>query len=102
MKILKDIVDCYRNSGNTTWILKSAIENPNVIIVFPYRNSAKMAQQEYYRLLKEHKETKILPFRIKKQETHPIFAILTEVEQYIGIRPRRSIIFDNSVFYYNN
>lgn len=51
MERLQEIVYSTRQTGNTTWILKAAIKNPECVIVSKNMQQAKFLEREYYKLL---------------------------------------------------
>lgn len=53
MTRLEDIIRTTRATGNTTWILQSAIKRPNCIIVSKNMNGAKNLELGYKILLSE-------------------------------------------------
>jgi hypothetical protein len=53
MTRLEEIIRTTRATGNTTWILQSAIERPNCIIVSRNMQQAKHLEQAYKSLLSQ-------------------------------------------------
>lgn len=51
MNNLQEIVYQTRQTGNTTWILKAAIKNPECVIVSKNMQQAKHLEHEYRKLL---------------------------------------------------
>ena len=51
MTRLQEISGQIRQQGNTTWYLKSAMCNPDVVIVSKNINESKNVECEYYKLL---------------------------------------------------
>jgi hypothetical protein len=53
MTRLEEIIITTRRSGNTTWIVESAVENPNCIIVSRNMQQAKRLEKKYKDLIKK-------------------------------------------------
>lgn len=85
---IKDIVDSTRQTGNTTWILKVAINNPNCAIV---SKNPRYLEDMYFKLFYDLPWYKRLYHKlfIKK---HPMF--ITKEYNFYGIKV--PVIFDNS------
>lgn len=93
MKNVREIVEISRRSGNTTWILKSAIENPNCIIVAYNKSYAKDLEREYNRLLKKSIWYKRIIWYFQKRRK-PLF--VSDNFDFRGYN--LPVIFDNSCF----
>ena len=50
-EIIRNIIATTRRTGNTTWILQSAIKKPNCIIVSKTEEQAKQLERSYKALL---------------------------------------------------
>jgi len=91
MNKIQTIVNQTRRTGNTTWIIKSAIKNPNCVIVSKNKRESKLLKQKYIRMLSNDSLFQKLKWEIfgRKQ---PIF--LTINDSYRGFN--LPIIFDNN------
>ena len=81
-----------RRTGYTTWMLKSAINNPDCIIVGANQQHCRHLEKRYYKLLKEESFFKKVLRRIKKTK-NPTFISMRDGETHglLG-KPR---IYDN-------
>lgn len=50
---LEEIIRRTRATGNTTWILQSAVDNPNCIIISKNMQQAKQLEKAFYSLLQK-------------------------------------------------
>ena len=80
-----------RQSGNTTWLLKAAINNPNCIIIAKNGRGAKELQNRYYSLLNEESWLKRIWWKLFGRK-HPSFRTIDY--SFNGLK--KPIIFDNS------
>jgi len=53
MNIIDDIISSTRRTGNSTWILKSAMNDNKCIIVYPSESIATLMKKLYKKMLKE-------------------------------------------------
>jgi hypothetical protein len=84
------IVERYRQNGNSTWILKSAIENPKCIIVSYNKANAEGLKLKYFEMLKN------LPWWKRwKHKVYPKFLSLNDNFDGYNL----PIIFDNSALF---
>lgn len=96
MQKIEEIVRTTRRTGNTTWILQSAIKTPNCIIVSKDMQQAKFLEQTYKILLSKSVWYKRLWWKLFGRE-NPKFVTL-------GFRfegRNKPIIFDNGTFIKN-
>lgn len=93
MDKLRYIADATKRQGQTTWILKAAIAQPNCAIVSKTTQQARYLKKEYERLISKSSWHKKLYWKMfgRKQ---PLF--LTVDCAFYGTR--RPVIFDNSTF----
>lgn len=91
MLSLTHIVHNTRQTGNTTWILKSAIKNPKCVIVAINESYAKDLEKKYYKLLSNVWWGQKLWWKWFGRQ-HPKFMSMRN--RFEGIR--LPIIFDNS------
>lgn len=90
----KEIAEKYRQNGNSTWILRSAIENPECIIVAYDNTCAQGLKDEYFYMLENSHWLKKLKWEIYGRK-HPVFLSLKDdLSNY-----KLPIIFDNSSMY---
>jgi hypothetical protein len=82
------IVNENRQCGNTTWILKSAIENPECIILCYNMRNAKELENKYFHMLEERSID-------RKGRKHPKF--LSKNSDLKGYK--LPVIFDNSALF---
>ena len=90
MEVLEKIVRVTRGTGNTTWILQAAIENPNCIIVSRNMRGAEELEGLYNNLLHNSIWYKKLWWKVSGRK-HPKFVSL-HYEFSGGNLP---VIFDN-------
>jgi hypothetical protein len=96
MSIQSQIIASTRRSGNTTWILKGAINNPNCIIVCLSEQYAKQLSLVYRKMLYDQPWYKKLWWKIVGREA-PVFTSLSNCSTIRDSRGKRMpIIFDNS------
>ena len=89
LKKIVDVVEEHRQCGNTTWILNSAIDNPNCIILGYNTKYVTEIKNKYYFLLKERGIS-------KKGRKHPIFVSKNaDLSKY----DKLPIVLDNSAVY---
>lgn len=83
----------YRNTGNTSWILKAALNNPECIIVVGTNSELSLLVSEYKKLINNSPWYKKIYWKLTKR-SYPTF---TTVDNVIpgGKLP---LIFDNSCF----
>jgi len=93
MEEIKKIVLKTRGSGNTLWILKSAIKQPNCIIVSKDLKSAKQLENNYFQLLSKVSWIKRVFWKIIKRKNPKFLSINSGFD---GITS--PVIFDNSTF----
>jgi hypothetical protein len=93
MNKIEEIVLRTRRTGNTTWLLKSAIENPDCIIVSRTMRQAKELEKRYNSLLQTSSWYKKLWWKIVKRKK-PKFVSLDF--RFEGLKT--PVIFDNSSF----
>ena len=48
---IEEIIRTTRRTGNSTWLLQSAVDNPNCIIISKNMQQAKQLEKEYHLLL---------------------------------------------------
>ena len=95
---VQTILSNCRASGNTTWILKSAINNPNCIIVTKSLQHKEDLQYAYNRLLYKETWYKKLFRKFKKHSVPKIVTVddfVNKSPMYRDIKNRIPIIFDN-------
>lgn len=51
MKRQIEIIHSHRRTGNTEWLLKSAIKNPNVTIICRDESNVRILRERYYHML---------------------------------------------------
>ncbi len=90
----KEIAERYRQNGNSTWIIKSAVENPECIIIAYNANSARDLEEEYFHMLKQSNWLKKLKWRFLGRK-HPKF--LSKSSNLDGYK--LPIIFDNGALF---
>ena len=90
MTSLQEIIRKTRASGNTTWILKSAIQNPNCIIVARNSQQAKCLEQAYKRLLLKNAWYKKLWWKLVGRKSPKFVSLDFKFENH-----RLPVIFDN-------
>lgn len=89
-----DLVKDNRSKGNTSFILRSAVKNPNVIIISPTHQHAVMLK-EYYEYWYIHDTNRIIRWFHKiKGRQHASFSSLG-MDLKGNNKP---IVFDNSCF----
>jgi hypothetical protein len=91
---LVDIVENHRQNGNSTWLVKAAIENPECIILVHDANCAKELESHYYYLLDKAGFFKKLKWKLLGRK-HPKF--LSKNANLDGYN--LPIILDNSAVY---
>jgi hypothetical protein len=90
MTRVEQIIVETKATGNTTWILQSAIERPNCIIVSRYEYQAKYLEQSYKTLLSKSAWYKKLWWKCFGRK-NPMFVTLSF--RFVGCR--LPVIFDN-------
>lgn len=90
-KKIKDIVVSNRQKGNTTWILKSAMKNPNCIIVTSNKTNSYELKSMYFAFLKAQPLYKKIIRRLIGKK-NPIFKSIDDDLRGYNL----PIIFDNS------
>lgn len=96
MSIQSQIIASTRRSGNTTWILKAAIDNPNCIIVCRDANQANYQAKLYNKMILNQPWYKKLWWKIVGRE-EPVFASVSDTDAFrYASREMRAVIFDNS------
>ena len=89
---LRNIVFHTRKTGNTTWILKSAIKYPNCVIVAHSMQYAQELEKQYFNMLAESPWHRKLYWKIFGRK-HPKFTSINS--RFEGTK--LPVIFDNSV-----
>jgi len=93
MEKITEIVYRTRQTGNTTWILKAAIKQPNCVIVSKNMQQAKNLERNYFQLLSKSAWYQKLYWKWFGRK-HPKF--MTIDSKFEGFR--LPIIFDNGSF----
>lgn len=93
MNKIDEIVLRTRKTGNTTWLLKSAIENPDCIIVSRSMQEAKELEKRYNSLLQTSSWYKKLWWLMVKRKNPKFVSLDFRFEGY-----NTPVIFDNSSF----
>ncbi len=107
---IQDTIWNYRRKFSTTFILKAAINNPNVIIVFRNKEEAKREEAHYYHLISKLNFINKVKFKkinwkffknpiiytFFKTPIKPLFISISELEKIRGCD--KALIFDNSCF----
>jgi hypothetical protein len=88
---IKKIIELSRQTGNTTWILESAIERPNCIIVSRNAEQAKNLEKTYFKLIFNSPWYKKLIWKFFGRK-HPKFVSLDFSIRGYNV----PVIFDNS------
>lgn len=98
MYSVSDIAKKYRRSGNTSWILKAALNNPKcIIVVCSHKESTRL--QNLYKELYNKVPWYQKVIRIFKKREIPIFVsvqILKQDKYFLYGYKNRSLVFDNS------
>ena len=94
MTRLEEIIRTTRRTGNTTWILQSAIENPNCIIVARDIGHAKDLEQAYKMLLSKSAWYKKLCWKWFGRKSPKFVSLDFRFDGY-----RLPVIFDNGSLY---
>lgn len=96
MKVEKinDIITYNRQKGNSTWIVKSAIKNPNCVIVAHDSACAYDLKCLYYSLLKKQPFYKKIIWKLFGR-SHPRFMSIENDFRGINL----PVIFDNSALF---
>ena len=90
---ITEIVESNRRYGSTTWILKSALQNPNCLIISRDMNISDRIKQTYNKMYFEVFFLKRLFWKLMKRKT-PVFTSLSNhIHGYA-----RPIVFDNRCF----
>lgn len=93
---IRNICQYFRRKGCTSWILKSALKNPRVVIVAHTERYANDLRTEYLCMLKNRSFfEKFIAFFREYEE--PIFVSYIRPEILRGLN--RPIVFDNSCFF---
>jgi hypothetical protein len=90
----KEIAERYRQNGNSTWIIKSAIENPECIILTYNKASADDMKDNYFAMLEAAHWTKKLKWWLFGRKHPKFLSISSNLDGY-----KLPIIFDNSAMY---
>jgi len=90
MEKITEIVHRTRNTGNTTWILKAAIKQPNCIIVSKSKRDAEYLEWKYFQILSKSAWYKKLWWKWFGRK-HPKFLSLYNDFRGLGL----PVIFDN-------
>ena len=93
MEKITEIVYKTRRTGNTTWILKAAIKQPNCVIVVKNMQQVKHLQKNYYQLLSKSTWYQKLYWKWFGRK-HPKFMTINSSFEGLGL----PIIFDNGTF----
>ena len=110
MRTIQDAVWNYRRKFRTTFILKAAINNPNVIIVFRNKEEVKREESHYNELISKLNVIQKLSLKkinwkffknpldytFFKTQLKPLFISVSELEKIRGCN--RALVFDNSCF----
>jgi hypothetical protein len=94
MTRLEEIIRTTRATGNTTWILQSAIERPNCIIVSRTMQQAKHLEQAYKSLLSKSAWYKKLWWKWFGRKSPKFVSLDFRFEGY-----RLPVIFDNGALF---
>ncbi len=90
----KEIAERYRQNGNTTWIIKSAIENPECIVLAYNAENAKSIKERYFQMLEQSHWLKKLKWKVFGRKHPEFLSKNTDLNGY-----NLPIIFDNSALY---
>jgi len=93
MERITEIVYSTRRTGNTTWILKAAIRNPECIIVSKNMMQVQYLADEYHRLLSKSIWYKKLYWKWFGRK-HPRFMTINSRFEGMNL----PVIFDNETF----
>jgi len=85
-----------RNNGSTMWIVKSAIVNPDCVIVAPSTKHMMYLRELYYETINLFEDFRGLYEANGNKE--PLFVTTLNWKEKIVGRERQPIIFDNSCF----
>jgi len=88
-----DIIITTRGTGNTTWILKSAIMQPNCVIVSKNRSQSFLLEKNYLEIFSEQKWCKKLYWKLFINKSPKFMSI---EQNFKGLK--LPIIFDNGCF----
>jgi len=91
---INEIIYNTRRTGNTTWILKSAIKYPNCIIISKNKRQSTYLEKRYYQLLQYEKWYKKLYWKWFGRKTPRFLTINNNFRGY-----NLPIIFDNGTFF---
>lgn len=94
MTRLEEIIRTTRATGNTTWILQSAIERPNCIIVSIDMEQAKHLEKAYKSLLSKSAWYKKIWWKWFGRKTQKFVSLDFRFEGY-----RMPVIFDNGLLF---
>lgn len=96
MSKILEIIDQNRGKGNTIWLLKSAINNPNIVIVCIDLKHCQYLKNNYFKLLKKEPWYRKLKWKLFGRK-HPLFKSINE--NFRGIS--KPIVFDNGTLLIN-
>jgi hypothetical protein len=95
MENIREIIEYSRGTGNTSWILKSALENPDCIIVAGHHRSKEWLKEKYIHLFNQQSWFNRVLHKLRNKP-HPLFVTKSEYARIRGMR--KPVILDNSCF----
>jgi len=96
MDKISEIVLTTRRTGNTTWILKSAVKTPDCIIVCKTLRHAKELEKEYFRMLQKSSWWLKLKWNLFGRNHPHFWGVDSQFKGY-----NLPVIFDNSALFTN-